>query len=274
VSPPIERVLLALDAAVETRGAIATAARLAARAGVQLHAVFVEDEELLRLADLPVARHVVAGSAAAPFSTEEVELHLRAAAARVQEEVLAAAHGHALECSFEIVRGGAETALAAASERDLVVAAAVARPVAGYFRVQSRWIRVHEQAPGPFLLVCESSVEHGGVVALMRERGPASGRLLRAAALLADLAEASLTVICPPGLAAAHGFARWVEDEVGPAAARPQVESAPSEPAELPRRLAALGCGMVAIGADAAEEGFERLREWIARLGCDVLVVP
>ena len=55
----IERVLLTLDATADTRTAITIAVRLAARAGVRLHAVFVEDEELLNLARLSIAREVV-----------------------------------------------------------------------------------------------------------------------------------------------------------------------------------------------------------------------
>jgi hypothetical protein len=274
VSEPIERVLLALDAAAETRGAIETAARLAARAGVRLHAVFVEDEALLTLADLSVARHVVAGAGVVRLSAREVELQLRAAADHTRESVLIAARQHAVECSFEIVRGAAETALAAASERDLVVAAALVRPVAGHFRVESRWLGAHGRAPGPFLLAREGGLERGGVAVLLRERRPASGRLVRAAARMAELSNGSLTVIGPPGLAAADGFARWIEDEIGSAAVQPHIESAPAELGELQQRLAELGCGVIAIGVDAAEGGLQRMRELTERLGCSVLIVP
>ena len=43
------------NAVVETGAAINTAVRLAAGTKARLHAVFVEDEQLLRLAGLPVA---------------------------------------------------------------------------------------------------------------------------------------------------------------------------------------------------------------------------
>jgi hypothetical protein len=274
VSEPIERVLLALDAAAETRGAIDTAARLAARAGVRLHAVFVEDEELRILADLPVARHVVAGAGAVRLSAREVELQLRAAADRTRELVLIAARRHAVECSFEVLRGAAETALAAASERDLVVAAALVRPVAGHFRVESRWPGAHKRAPGPILLAHEGALEQRGAAVLLREKSEASARLVRAASLMAELADGSLTIICPPGLAVADGFSGWVEDAIGSAAVPRSVESAPAEPAELQRRLAELGCGVVAIGAAAAEGGLQKMRQLTERLGCSLLIVP
>ena len=111
LSKPIERVVVALDATAEIRPAIDVAARLAAGAGAPLHAVFVEDEDLLSLAGLEVAREVVAGAGAGPLTAEQLELQLRAAAVRARQDLLAAAQIHALEYSFEIVRGGAQTAL-------------------------------------------------------------------------------------------------------------------------------------------------------------------
>jgi len=273
MSEIIERVLVALDATAETRTAIDIAAGLAARAKAPLHAVFVEDEDLLSLAGLPVARQVVRGAGGGPLSTEEVELHLRAAATRAREEILVAARLHSLECSFEVVRGGAEAALSAASERDLVVAGALARPFAGHFRVESRWLAALDLAPGPFLLARESRKKSGGVVALLRERTAGAARLLQAAARIAELGGGPLTVICPSALAAAKDFAKWVDEQIEPSTARLQIEAAPAEPAALQARIAELDCGLLAIGVGAAEGGPEPLRELTERLDCDVLIV-
>ena len=104
----IERVVVPLDAASENRAAIDTAARLAARAKAPLHGIFVEDEDLLRLASLPFARQITLGAGAEPFTAEQVELHLQAAAERARQDLSAAAKRHAVECSFEIVRGASE----------------------------------------------------------------------------------------------------------------------------------------------------------------------
>jgi nucleotide-binding universal stress UspA family protein len=273
MSEIIERVLVALDATAETRTAIDTAAGLAARAKAPLHAVFVEDEDLLSLASLPIARQVIRGAGAGPLTTEEVELHLRAAATRAREDILVAARMHSLECSFEIVRGGAEAALSAASEHDLIVAGALARPVAGHFRVESRWLAALDLAPGPFLLTRESRKQSSRVVVLLRERGAGSGRLLQAAARMAELGGHPLTVICPSALVAAKGFAKWVDEQIEPSTVQLQIEAAPAEPAALQARIAELDCGLLAIGAGAAEGGPERLRELTERLDCDVLIV-
>jgi hypothetical protein len=270
MSKAIRRVLLALDAAADARTAIDIAVRFAARAGVRLHAVFVEDEELLNLASSPIAREVVAGMRGGGLSSGDVELHLRAAASRAQQEVLGAARLHALEHSFEIVRGGAEAALSVASAGDLVVAAALARPVAGYFRLASRWHQVLECVPGAILLARERVGNSTGVVVLLRERSARSARMLHAAARIAELGGGSLTVLCPAELAEAEDIAEWVDQQAASVSFKLQIETAPDGLAALEARIADLGCGLLAIEAAAPERS--QLTAIAHRLGCDVLV--
>lgn len=273
MSGDIARILVALDATAETGAAIAAAVGLAARARTPLHAVFVEDEDLLSLAGLPVARQVITGAAAAPLTTADVELQLRAAAARAQQSILAAARERSLDCTFEIVRGGAETALSIAAEGDLVVAGASARPVARHFRVESLWSQALDRMPGRLLLARPSRNEDGrGVVVLLRGRGSAAERLLAAAAQIAELSGRPLTVIGPPGHVGAENVAEWVAARLAPAMVGGQIEMAPADPAALRARLAELGCGLLAVEADATRE-LSPLRDLAERLDCDVLVV-
>jgi len=151
VSPPIERVVVPLDAASENRTAIDTAARLAARNEAPLHGIFVEDQDLLRLAELPFVRQLTLGAGAEPFTAEEIGLHLQVEAERARRYIHAAAKRHGVEVSFEIVRGGSETVLSAVTERDLVVAGGLTRPIAGHFRVECRWWSSIASARAPFL---------------------------------------------------------------------------------------------------------------------------
>ena len=152
MSGSIARVVVPLDAASENREAIATAARLAAHARVPLHGVFVEDEDLLRLARLPFVRHVMPGPGLEPLSVETLERQLRAAAERARKELAAAAARHRIDWSFEVVRRANGPLLVAASEHDLVVAGALSRPVGGHFRVEWRWWSAIASIPGPLLL--------------------------------------------------------------------------------------------------------------------------
>ena len=284
--PSIERVVVPLDAASENRDAIEIAARLAAHAKAPLHGVFVEDEDLLHLAQLPFVRHVSLGAGAESLSTKSVERQLRAAAERAREELAAAARRHRIDWSFEIVRAPAGGSFVAVTERDLVVAGALSRPIGGHFRVEWRWWSAVASVPGPLLLTRrgrpaprdasshEDPKEAGGaVLALLRDRGEGSARLLAVAARLAEAASGALTVLCPPALAGEKGFEAWLAERLEPFSVPLQIALLPAEPGELERRLVELGCRLLAVPADAAEGRPDRLRELFDRLACDILVV-
>lgn len=269
----IERVIVPLDAAAESSVAIATAARLAARAHAPLHGIFVEDEDLLNLAGLPFTRQTTLGAKAEELTRDHVELHLRIAAERAKKELLAAAKRHGITASFEVVRGGSETALDAVSERDLVVAGGLARPIGAHFRLACRWWSSLEVVRGPFLLARHPWGASGSVVTLLRERSASSARLLEAAVQIAEAADRVLTVICPPVVARAPRFDKWITDRLADHPVRLQIEIGPAEPAELQHRLGELDCRLLAVEAVIAEGGSERLRELGERFACDILVV-
>jgi nucleotide-binding universal stress UspA family protein len=274
VTAAIERVVAPLDAASENRAAIDTAARLAARAKAPLHGIFVEDEDLLRLASLPFARQITLGAGAEPFTAEQVELHLQAAAERARRDLSAAAKRHAVDYSFEIVRGASEIVLSGVTERDLVVAGALTRPIAGDFRVECRWWSSIEVATGPFLLTRGGwDDEVGSVVMLLHDRGPASVRLLEAAAQAAEARGGALTVICPPAVVGADGFETWIAERLAGFSVRAQIEAAQAEPAALRRRIGELDCRLLAVDAGRSEGHSARLREFHESFACDILFV-
>jgi hypothetical protein len=271
--PAIERVIVPLDAAAESAAAIDTAARLAARARAPLHGVFVEDEDLLHLAGLPFAREITLGSAAARLSERQLRLDLKAAAERARAELAAAAQRHHVKSSFEIVRGGSHRALAGVSERDLVVAGAATRPVAGHFRVECRWLSAAAAVVGPLLLARHAWTVSGAVVALLRDRGASSLRLLEAAAQMAEARDGRLTLVCPPALAGIGDFDKWLGDRLAGRPLHLQVEVMPQETAALRRLLTELDCRLLAVEAGVAEGEGARLREFVERFACDVLIV-
>ena len=269
----IERVIVPLDAASESRAAIDTAARLAARAKAPLHGIFVEDEGLLHLASLPFARQFTLGADAEPLTIEQVELQMQVAAERARRELFAAAKRYGVTCSFEIVRGASESAFTSASERDLVVAGGLSRPIAGHFRVECRSWSAVEVTPGPFLVVRHPWGASGAVVVLLQDRSVASARLLDAAAQMAEATDNGLTVICPPAVAGAKGFDKWIADRLAQHPVRLEIEVGPAELDALQRRIGELDCRLLAVGAGVAEASGDRLREFAERFACDILVV-
>lgn len=102
----INRILISLDASACGMAAIKAATELAAQVQAELMGLFVEDVNLLRLANLPFAREVGYTSAAGrPLVAPEVERMMRAQAIEV-ERLLASAAEHAqVQWSFKVTRG-------------------------------------------------------------------------------------------------------------------------------------------------------------------------
>jgi len=271
MSGAIDRVVVTIDASSESHPAIDTAVRLAARAKAPIHGIFVEDEDLLHLADLPFARQITHGGESRPLTREAVELHLRAAAERACRELFAAAEAFGVKGSFEILRAPSANALGAIGERDFAVAGALTRPVAGQFRLECRWWSSINTAQGPVLLARHAWAAAGSVVTLLRDKSPAAERLLMAAVQVAEAGGAPLNIICPPALMRSGSFEQWLTDRAGPA--RVRVHAAPEEPSALHELVSGLDCRLLAIDAATAEDRGGLLRELAARLACDLLIV-
>ena len=272
MSAGIERIVVALDAASENRTAINTAARLAARWKAPMHGVFVEDDDLIRLANLPFARQVTLGLGVENFDLQQAERHMRAYAEHTRRDLAAAARRHGVEWTFEIVRGAPDQPLGAASANDFLVCSTTTRPVGGHFRVECRWWSGFEPNAGSFLLAHRDRHE-GRVAALVFDQGPASERLLAAAARLAEANGGGLTVVSPPELAVSARFKPWLDRALAGQPVMVEVALAPAEAAALYRRIVALDCRVVALASGAPAAQSDRLRAMVAQIACDVLIV-
>ena len=194
-------------------------------------------------------------SAVAPSRsrTETAALQLRAAAERTRQELVGAANRHRIECTFEIVQGTNATAVAGASQRDLVVAGGLTRPIAGHFQVEHRWRSSVKTATGPFLLARSAWTAPGSVAILLRDRDAASARLFETAAQIAAARDSILAVLCTPTLAAAAGMEQWIAERAATHGVQVQIEAAPAEPTVLRERLGQLDCRVIALNAKLFE---------------------
>lgn len=189
----VQRIIIACDAVSENRAGIEAAARLAGIWNALLHAVFLQDENLLHLAALPFARQV---GAAGAEKLDEIAIlrQFEADAERVRMALEAAAQSRSVASSFAVVRGQPTLATLAVGDRDLLVITAAARPFAGRFRVASRWLLTALEANLPVLLLRNHSDWTGGVVCAMQADAPSSWRTLAAAARFAAAADRPLIV--------------------------------------------------------------------------------
>jgi len=119
----IRRILVALDASRHSVAALQVAADLASHLEAELVGLFVEDINLLRLAELPFAREVGSYSGTRRrLNTRQVERQLKVQAERARRALEAYADRASVRWSFEVTRGVvAPCVLAAASDADLVI---------------------------------------------------------------------------------------------------------------------------------------------------------
>ncbi len=125
----IRRILVALDASPHSRAALQAAVELAARLEAEVLGMFVEDINLLRLAELSLGGEVVVHSATRrELDARQLERELRAQAVLVRRALARMAQRARIQWDFRVVRGVvASELLNAASSMDLIILGRVGR---------------------------------------------------------------------------------------------------------------------------------------------------
>ncbi len=118
----IRRILVALDASPDSLAAAEAAAEMAALLSAELHGLFVEDAELLRLVESPLARELdLLTASTRDTEPRKVKGQLKAHARRARETLDNLANRLRVKSSFQVARGTvAQEILTAAEEADLV----------------------------------------------------------------------------------------------------------------------------------------------------------
>ena len=192
----IKRILVALDASAHSRAALEAAAQLAERLNAELLGVFVQDLELLQLAQLPFAREVGLTSAGRRrIDPQSMELALRAQAETARSAFDSIARSHHVHSSFRIARGNVIRELVAASaEVDLVALGA-----AGHMEFAGR--RVGSTVRGICagarcsVLIEQHTKRAGASVLLLYEDSPGADAALARAEQLAATNDAELVIV-------------------------------------------------------------------------------
>jgi len=127
----MKRLVVALDASQESMVALATAADLAISLKADLRGVFIEDIELLRIADLPVVREVLYPcGTGCRIDAERLMRQLRAQASQARQALASICEKRHITWSFDTVRGNVESEiLSAANDADLLILGRTSRPL-------------------------------------------------------------------------------------------------------------------------------------------------
>jgi len=194
----IRRIVVGLDIAPHSRSALAAAASLAGELDADLEAVFVESDELHRLAGLPFARELGHSSASARrIDPAALERSLRAHADEARRALTALAGPRAVRWSLRVTRGSVtEEVRAAATGADLTIV--------GISRWGPEAMRLAREAPvtlvvlsgggsarGPLAVICPVTVAPEPAVSLACSLARAIGEGLTILAVGDDVEEAA-----------------------------------------------------------------------------------
>jgi len=119
----VRRILVPLDASSHSMSALDIAAELASYFNAELMGLFVEDINLLRLAESPFAQEISFFSPVfRRLDREHLKLQLRIQAERMRAALVSRAARADVPWSFRVTRGGVPTeVLAAAAEADMTI---------------------------------------------------------------------------------------------------------------------------------------------------------
>lgn len=272
---PFARIIAALDASSGDEHALAMAAELAARFGVDVAGLFIEDVNLLRFAALPMSRHLRLGTMSTqPLTTEDMERDMRALAARAAEELEVCANRCGVRSSFRIVRGMPLAELTAATVAEDLLVLGTVREMAGLpLRLGSP---LHEAAyrAGRSILHARQRARPTRPLVVLRNGSALASRVLSAALELADPGRdlAVLLVGSPEETAQGNTM---LESMLSGQGYRARVRGIRTlSPMDLVRILSEGQSDVVVVAADTPGLGGDgALEDVVLTAPCDVLVI-
>jgi nucleotide-binding universal stress UspA family protein len=273
---PVQRILVALDTSASARAALAAALDLAVELDAELTGLFVEDDNLLRLAALPLAGRAHYSPAGAQALDEAAMARaLRAEAAQLRRSLETEATRLRLHWSFHVVRGSVEREVVSAAQAvDLVVMGTAGRNPGTGSRLGSTARAIARSLPRSVLFL-RPGERLGRPVVTVHDGSASADRALALALRLARSDGHELVVLSqPPEEAGATGAQGDVRGRLAAHGLEGRVSPlGPVDAKGLARALRAAGARLLVLGLEhplCTGPGFEEL---LARAGCAVVVV-
>ncbi len=183
----IRRILIALDSSTQSLSALEAAANIASLFDAELAGLFIEDINLLRVAQLPFVREVkYPGGEAADIDEAWMKRYWKAQALAAQQQLSEAAVNNAVRWSFTVARGRVtERLLAASVEADLLALGKLGRSWSQRDRIGTTARETMTNVSSSILLM-GSAINLELPVLLIYEGQELSRRSLQFAAILAQ----------------------------------------------------------------------------------------
>jgi nucleotide-binding universal stress UspA family protein len=190
----IRRILVAVDASSHSLSALEAAAELAASLEAELLGLFVEDINLLRLAELPFAQEIgLFSGTRRRLDSQRVERQLQVQARRARQALATVANRAQVRWTFSVRRGQiASELLMAALDADLVILGKTGWSEQG--RLGSTALAVLTQGHGPAMIL-QRGVQLRLPMLVLYDGSRVAQQALAVAAQLAQTKEDSVIVL-------------------------------------------------------------------------------
>lgn len=270
----IRRVLVALDTSPASLAALEAAAHVAASLGAELSGLYIEDETVIRGAELPLASVVGSFSGAVrPIERREVEHQFRAQARRARHALESVAARARVRWSFRVMRGSVTASLGAAcGDADLISLGR--RGWTPGRRKMGRTTTTLLESEGVPLLLLDRGLRPGQAVVTVFDGSPGAATALAFARMLSRDGQTPLVVVLrgeERDIETLENAARAKLTDLGRDRAVQFYRLGTGDPAGLARLSQAGGIGILilpglqALGKDVAD--------LLIELRCPVLVI-
>ena len=272
-SRPIRRILLAIDGSPHSLAAMQAAVDLSAGLDAELVAVFVEDLNLLRMAELPIASEVSHYTASINrLKPERIRRQLKAQASQARAALAKQARRQAVAWEFIVLQGDISLELLAKAEAaDLMILGKAGWSRAS--RMGSTARLIVREAPG-FVMIIQKGVRWTRPVLLVYDGSPPARSGVAVAILLSEQGGQPLSVmIVAPDEPSADRLQQEVTDALGAEADDVTIfRVLATRSLDLGRLVKSMDCLLV-VRADLTGPAGEPLIEFLDGLEGPVMVL-
>jgi nucleotide-binding universal stress UspA family protein len=271
----IRRILVALDASAQSHAALEAAANLAALLDAELVGMFVEDINLLRVAQLPFVREVSYPMAEMrEINVPKMESRWRSQVTEARRQLSESANQRKVKWSFSVERGGVSDRLLAASlDMDLLAIGRQGRSLSQKMRLGSTARKVLKSGKRSVLLMRTEVDLEQPVLAIFDGSDAARQALLIASALARKSGRLRILVWTDD-----HDLAQHYKNEIMDQLRDQQIEISyrrfyPVDEDKLADVLQTSDAGLLVVGITDSHLPADTMQYLLERLDAPLLII-